>query len=807
MGAYYTQEDITEYISKSTIIPFLFDAARTRCKVAFENPNGPTVWDLLRADPDRYIYSPVRHGTERPLPPEIAAGLLDTQNPDLIERRKPWNKPAAPEHALATETWREVVARRQHHWRVWSAMAGREAAPNWIATPPNKEELAGFTHASPVTHHSSPRIQDINALVTLNLDLRQFAQDVIETSEGPDLLMAFWQAIASITVLDPTGGSGAFIFAALNVLEPLYEACLDRMEAFLAEWGGHGKKLHPNYHKKFTDVLERVAQHPNRRYFILKSIIVNNLYAVDIMEEAVEICKVRLFLALAAQVDPDPTKDNLGIEPLPDIDFNIRCGNTLVGYATAEEVRHSMKAEKTSGADQMRLGVAGERDAYAEFEDEMLKVDAAFRSFRKQQTELGGAVTADDKHELQKRLAALEGKLNSYLARDYRIKTPDKDAYAQWLRTHQPFHWLIEFYGIIANGGFDIVIGNPPYVEITKVSNQYRLRNFVTEPCGNLYAPCTERSFTILHQRSHFGFIVQQPITSTIRMAPARQLILQRSSSAWSATFDDRPSKLFDGMHHARLAIILAECSGDASAQPHLSVTPYNKWFKDERTTLFQRLHYIPVSRDVMPGLYPKISTETELGVLRKLAVQTGKLGKWLSTAGNRHKLFYKITGVGSWFTITPRPPRFLRDGQESSSTRESEMLFGSAGARDRAFCILNSSLFYWFYQVRTNCRDFNPSDFKTFPVPRSMDAEDMSGLAKTLWHSLESSAGTVAASHSLTGDIQYEQFRPRVAKPIIDQVDTALARHYGFAPEELDFILNYDSKYRVGRETENDEE
>ena len=49
--------------------------------------------------------------------------------------------------------------------------------------------------------------------------------------------MAFWQAITTITVLDPTGGSGAFIFAALNILEPLYEACLDRMEAFLAEWG------------------------------------------------------------------------------------------------------------------------------------------------------------------------------------------------------------------------------------------------------------------------------------------------------------------------------------------------------------------------------------------------------------------------------------------------------------------------------------------------------------------------------------------------------------------------------------------
>src|SRR6266542_3722299 len=64
MGAYYTKEDITEYISKSTVLPFLFDATRARCKVAFENPNGPTVWQLLRENPDRYIYPAVRHGTD-----------------------------------------------------------------------------------------------------------------------------------------------------------------------------------------------------------------------------------------------------------------------------------------------------------------------------------------------------------------------------------------------------------------------------------------------------------------------------------------------------------------------------------------------------------------------------------------------------------------------------------------------------------------------------------------------------------------------------------------------------------------------
>jgi hypothetical protein len=47
----------------------------------------------------------------------------------------------------------------------------------------------------------------------------------------------------------------------------------------------------------------------------------------------------------------------------------------------------------------------------------------------------------------------------------------------------------------------------------------------------------------------------------------------------------------------------------------------------------------------------------------------------------------------------------------------------------------------------------------------------------------------------------------PRHSKPILDEIDTVLAGHYGFTAEELDFILNYDIKYRLGRGTETDEE
>ena len=298
MGAYYTKEDITGYISKNTIIPFLFDAARKSCKIAFEGD--ASVWKLLEDDPDRYIYDAVKKGVDLDLPEDIAAGI------DNVPLRTEWNTLADSDYALPTEIWREVVARKQRHDTVRAKLANGE-------------------------------IDNINDLITYNLNIRQFAQDVIENCEGPELLRAFYKAITEVTVLDPTCGSGAFLFAALNILEPLYEACLDRMQVFVDELQHSDKKPHALKYNDFRETLERIAEHPNRDYFVLKSIIINNLYGVDIMDEAIEICKLRLFLKMVAQLD-----DVRRIEPLPDIDFNIQAGNTLVGFATYNEVEKAV---------------------------------------------------------------------------------------------------------------------------------------------------------------------------------------------------------------------------------------------------------------------------------------------------------------------------------------------------------------------------------------------------------------------------------------------------------------------------------
>lgn len=56
------------------------------------------------------------------------------------------------------------------------------------------------------------------------------------------------------------------------------------------------------------------------------------------------------------------------------------------------------------------------------------------------------------------------------------------------------------------------------------------------------------------------------------------------------------------------------------------------------------------------------------------------------------------------------------------------------------------------------------------------------------------------------TGRVEYDEFYMKLSKPIIDEIDKALAEHYGFTEEELDFIINYDIKYRMGNELNSDE-
>ena len=772
MGAYYTKEDITEYIGKNTVVPFLLDSTRTECRVAFENPGGPTVWDLLKSDPDRYMYPVGRHGNDLSVPAEIGAPV-DPSNSRRssgggsarIEQSANWNKSAPSAFALPTETWLEVFARRSRYKEIFAKIASGD-------------------------------VHEIDDLVALNLDLRQFAQDTIENCEGPELLRAFWQSMGKVTILDPTCGSGAFLFATLNILEPLYEACLDRMEAFVEDVDSDRTtdKRGPEQFADFRQILGLVASHPNRPYFICKSIILNNLFGVDIMEEAVEICKLRLFLKLAAQVEPDANHDNFGIEPLPDIDFNIKAGNSLVGFATYDDARRIVTSKLDFD------------NAMEEIADRAVQLQNAFDSFRERQIRANGSIPKADKLDLRTQLAGLQDVLNRYIGVDYGINLSDKKAFAQWLMSCQPFHWFVEFYGIMKDGGFDVIIGNPPYVEYRNIS-EYKVHGYRTESCGDLYAFMLERSLALAAKGCRVGFIVPMSCFAVDRFAPLQDLFFERTNplfiTNWSG--DAHPSRLFEGVDK-RLEIVLAR-THDAKPQ---ALTVYSsrdiKWYAEERPTLFRTApvyQKLGSAKDLMvfPASVPKVGSGIELEILNLLRQRKRKIGL-LATRNGTHPLYYtrKVSFFLQFLNFVPRVFDSLGVSREPSELKT--LQFHEEAMRNLCLACLSSSLFYWYNIINSDCRNLNKREIISFPVPDEVSISDLSKLVELISETMqcyEDNSTMRTVHYARTGDLTVQYFNFRPAKFLIDQLDAVLLPLYGFTDSQQDFIVNYDIKYRMG--------
>ena len=762
MGSYYTKEDITGYISRNTVIPFLFDAARKECPVAF-GPDGG-VWRLLRDDPDRYIYPAVGHGVtwtsrqvEDPkpldapidLPDDIASGIDD------VSKRGGWNSSAPDDHGLSTETWREVVARRQRHAEVRSKLAAGE-------------------------------VRDVNDLITLNLNIEQFAKDVISQSEGPELLRAFWHAMRDVSVLDPTCGSGAFLFAALNVLEPLYTACLEGMRGFLDDLERTERPSSPRALSDFREILEQVEKHPRERYFILKSIVLNNLYGVDIMEEAVEICKLRLFLKLVAQLEKYDQ-----IEPLPDIDFNIRAGNTLVGFTSLDAVRQAMTITPDG---QHRQMFPEDQAALNRVEEEADGVDRMAHEFRRQQTRLGGEVTSADKQALLDRLRSLADELDRHLATEYGVDPNEDDAYDAWSASHQPFHWFVEFYGIMSKGGFDVVIGNPPYVEYSKVKGEYSVKGYETEDCGNLYAFVLERSKGLAKRSASLSMIVPLSGHSTQRMQPLVRTFYQafKSCHLFNISADAHPSVLFNGVKF-RLAIFIA-----SNHPGGVFTTGYCRWYAEQRDWLFYLLSYTDIGDLQYASAIPKVSSRTHLQVLNKMLSASRQIKNILTVPKGETKIILYHSTPVNWVRAHTEPPYFHseRDGKKIPTGLNS--LSPTISASDAVHCILASTSFFVWWLSLSDCYHLNRPEVLEFPLCQDTAFAKLSGELES---DMKSNSRRRVYHYKTTGRVEYDEFYLKESKHLIDQADRVLADHYGFTDEELDFIINYDIKYRMGRE------
>ncbi len=749
MGAYYTKEDITEYIGRNCILPFLLDKVKDASQEmgCMFSPQG-FVWQTFKASGDKYIFDAVKQGYSSDWKSRIPAGIadgLDTTSPNLLERRKDWNNKTPEPWALPTEIWRETIDRLQR--------------------------------CDTVLHKiSEGDITQINDFITYNLDIRSFVADLLATTDNHRFVGCFYHALQKITILDPTCGSGAFLFAAMNILEPLYEVCIDRM----MEWNQQNPHL---FKEEMSEIQNRYRS--NIQYFIYKSIILRNLYGVDIMHEATEIAKLRLFLKMVAVVEVDRRAPNLGLDPLPDIDFNIRCGNTLVGYATEGALNQSLSFATDI------LQELSNQEFRATVESEMDKVAMTYERFKQLQLTQSEdmAVFKQAKDELRTRLSMLNELLNKRLH-----AATSQVSYEEWLVSHQPFHWLAEFYQIMHDqGGFDVIIGNPPYLEKRQIN--YSVDNYACLDSNAVHAYCIERSLSLLNKRGNISMIVPLAIVCTQRMIKIQQL-LESSHSVWYSNFAWRPAKLFDAVNRA-LSIFVA-----ASA-PSLSKysTAYFKWSAESRDYLFQNIFYTQYNEERSSFWMPKLSSSIDKLILDKVLSANDSIGLFVSKTSNS-KIFYRTTGGLYWKVFTDFSPLFYCNGIKGKSSRETSISIKTPAEATILVGVLSSSLFWWWYTITSNLRDLNPSDIAGFKFSSSL-MEDKNLLRKSSLYisDLKKNSSLLIRQQKGIGETKTQSFKISLSKSIIDEIDKILAQYYNFTDEELDFIINYDIKYRMGDE------
>ncbi len=302
---------------------------------------------------------------------------------------------------------------------------------------------------------------------------------------------AIVKTISQLKILDPAVGSGAFPMGMLHKLT----LALKRLDPDNTKWEALQRRIAVERSEKAYNILSQqerdeelreisdTFEHYRDSDFGRKLYLIqNSIFGVDIQPIACQIAKLRFFISLAIEQEKDTDSENFGIKPLPNLETRFVAANTLIGFSTQRTLT-SVKAvdleqELRDNREQYFHATTRTRKRDCKKEDERLRAELA--------TELQelGMNSAD---------AEKIAEWDIY----------DQNAKADWFDPE----WM---YGI--KDGFDICIGNPPYIQLQR--DRGRLADLY-QPCefdtftrtGDIYCLFYEKGHNLLNGTGHLCFI------------------------------------------------------------------------------------------------------------------------------------------------------------------------------------------------------------------------------------------------------------------------------------------------------------
>ena len=347
--------------------------------------------------------------------------------------------------------------------------------------------------------------------------------------------------IDALRIVDPAVGSGAFPMGILNKLVFIL-AKLDPENYLWKQTQINALEQSipdPVIKRKLTEQIEKHFKDKNPDYGRKLHLIQKCIYGVDIQQTAVEIAKLRFFISLLVDEKIDKSKDNWGIEPLPNLDFKIMQGNSLISEFMGINFDDDSKRGNSLFEDETDMLIIEFQQKKSEYQNEPDK-----RKKDKLKEEIEDLIIKIFETKLHKQKASYFSKLksiedkysilpnekhrNEMIAKErhdlYKKTGFDLDEVEKQLReftggnkTKPFFLWKLYFAEVFQgdNPGFDIVIANPPYVDSETMTNKEpdfrnKLKDLYVTAKGNwdLFVVFVEKGINLLNSKGIFSYII-----------------------------------------------------------------------------------------------------------------------------------------------------------------------------------------------------------------------------------------------------------------------------------------------------------
>lgn len=317
---------------------------------------------------------------------------------------------------------------------------------------------------------------------------------------------------------------------------------------------------------------------------------------------------------------------------------------------------------------------------------------------------------------------------------------------------------------------YDIIIGNPPYVEDSK-SESVPQKKY-----GNIYANVLENAAKQLKAGGVLGFVIPLSYVSTPRMKKIRDELYNSVPEQYILSYSDRPDCLFTSVHQ-KLCILFAR---NKNGTKNISTGNYRYWYKEERHELFNTTSVV-LNNYVEDEYIPKLGTNLDVRVYKKLTKAKTAIIDLLEN--EKHPLYLNMRAA-FWIKA------FLN---EHSGAEYKTFMCENEDYANYCMCLLNSSIFWWYWICVSDCWHITRKELQGFKVPEITDFTTVNRLALELEDKLETTKLYVG-----TKQTDYE-YKHKECVDKIHEIDDYINRLYGLTDEESLYIKNFAYRYRIG--------